>query len=243
MTPQDAIQPGNPVLRPMSEVRFLRVAALCSALSAVTTLLLIFLPEFFSTTQGFEARMARVHEPAYRLRSWVYLLHPFLVLTAAFGIAATLRRHAPVLVIAGLLGFTWWAFTEASQQTLTLFAFDRWREAYATADESARAAIRINSVMYDGIWDGMYALLLIAFAIGNACFGAALIARRGLARMVGAFLLAACGLTVLLLANEVRMPLVPGELLGWSYPAIQPLGRLLIGVYLWRHSVGRSGDS
>lgn len=229
--------------RPVILAGFLRIAAACSALSAVTTLLLIFLPEFWAETTGFEARMARVHEPAYRLRAWVYLLHPFLVLTAAFGIAHTLRRRSAVLAVAGLLGFMAWAFTEASQQTLTLFAFDRWREAYAVADEATRTAIRVNTVMYDGIWDGMYAFLLIGFAIGNACFGAALLARPGLARIVGGFMLAACALTVFLFANELKLPLLPEQVLGWCYPAIQPLGRILIGVYLWRHSFGRSADS
>ena len=78
----------------MNEARFLRVEAVCSALSAVTTLLLIFLPDFFIAAQGFEARMARVHESAYILRSWVYLLHPFLVLTAAGFVVFLVRgRH------------------------------------------------------------------------------------------------------------------------------------------------------
>jgi hypothetical protein len=223
----------------MNEARFLRFAAVCSALSAITTLLLIFLPEFFASAQGFEARMARVHEPAYILRSYVYLLHPFLVFTAALGIMFALRRDAPVLAIAGLLGFFAWAFTEASQQTLTLFAFDRWREAWAAADESTRAAIRINAVMYDGIWDGMYVLLLIAFAIGNACFGAALIVRTGLARVIGGFLFAACALTLCLFFRELRLPVLPEAVLDWSYPAIQPLGRLLLGLWLWRCAAGR----
>ena len=223
-------------------MRFLRVAAACSMLSALTTLMLIFLPEFFASAQGFEARMARVHETAYKIRSWAYLVHPFLVLTAAFGIAFCIRREAPALAIAGLLGFTWWAFTEASQQTLTLFAFDRWRLAWETADEAARATIRVNAVMYDGIWDGMYALLLIAFAIGNACFGAALIARSGLARVVGGFLFAACVLTLCLLLNELNLSPLPVTALDWSYPAIQPLGRLLIGIWLWRQA-SRSGPS
>ena len=83
----------------MNEARFLRVAAACSALSAVTTLLLIFLPDFFIDAQGFEARMARVREPACILRSWVYLVHPFLVLTAALGILFVIRRASPVLAI------------------------------------------------------------------------------------------------------------------------------------------------
>ena len=218
----------------MNEARFLRVAAVCSVVSVVTTLMLIFLPEFFASAQGFEARIARVHETAYRLRAWAYLLHPFITLTAALGIAFAIRQRAPMLALFGALGFIWWAFTEASQQTLTLFAFDRWRVAYAAADEGTRAAIRINAMMYDGIWDGMYMLLLIAFAIGNACYGAALLSQRGLARVVGGFMLAACVLTVCLFINELGISLVPAPVLDWSYPAIQPLGRLLIGVWLWR---------
>lgn len=223
----------------MNHARFLRVAAIGSVLSAVTTLLLIFLPELFTSAQGFEARMARVHETAYRLRAWVYLVHPFIVLTAAAGIAYAIRQRAPALAIAGILGFTWWAFTEASQQTLTLFAFDRWRLAWDAADEATRAAIRVNAAMYDGIWDGMYMLLLIAFAIGNACFGAVLVRQHGLSRVVGGFLLAACLLTVVLFVNELGMPLLPEPVMHWSYPAIQPLGRLLIGLWLWRVAAGK----
>jgi hypothetical protein len=214
--------------------RFLRVAAVCSLLSAVSTLLLIFLPEWFLPAPDFAARMGRVHEPAYLLRSWVYLLHPFLVFTAALGIALLVWRRSPVLAIAGMLGFLLWACNEAGQQTLTLFAFDRWRLAWESADESARTALRINAVMYDGIWDGMYMLLLIGFAIGNACLGAALLGGDGLARVVGGFLLAACALTVALFLGQIGLHLLPESLLGWAYPAIQPLGRTVIGVWLWR---------
>ncbi|HEU4781066.1 MAG TPA: hypothetical protein VFS58_14380 [Steroidobacteraceae bacterium] len=213
---------------------FLRVAAVASCASAVTTLLLIFLPEFFQPAEGFEGRMARVFDPAYRVRAWVYLVHPFLVMTAALGVAFALRPSAPVLSAVGLLAFGLWAFTEAGQQTLTLFAFDKWRVAYATADEGLRTTIRINSVMYDGLWDAMYVLLLIGFAIGNASFGAVLISRSGLSRIVGGFLIAACVLTVLLFMNELGWPLLPGRVAGWMYPAIQPLGRVLMGVWLWR---------
>ncbi len=218
----------------MIDARFFRIAAVSSMLSAVTTLLLIFLPEFYSGAEGFEARMARVYEPAYRLRAWVYLVHPFLTACAALGIALSIRRRAPVLALLGMLGFLWWALTEASQQTLTLFAFDRWRVAWNAADETARATIRINAAMYDGIWDGMYVLILIAFAVGNACFGAALIRGDGLERAVAGFLFAATALTLVLLVREIGAPLVPESVLKWSYPAIQPLGRTLIGVWLWR---------
>jgi hypothetical protein len=216
--------------------RFFRVAAVCSLISALTTLLLIFLPEFFPPAPDFAARMARVHSGAYQLRAWVYLLHPFMVFTAALGVALAIRQHAPVLAIAGIAGFALWAFNEAGQQTLTLFAFDRWRLAWEAADETTRAAIRINTSLYDGIWDGMYMLLLIGFAIGNASLGAALLSGQGLARVVGGFMLAACVLTCVLFAGELGLVLLPEPVTGWAYPAIQPLGRALLGLWLWQQA-------
>ena len=220
---------------------FYRVAALCSFGSVLTTLGLIFLPELFAPAPDFAARMHRVHETPYLLRSWVYLLHPFLVFTAALGLALSVHRRAPVLAIAGMAGFTLWAFNEAGQQTLTLFAFDRWRLAWDTADEAARAALRVNAAMYDGLWDGMYMLLLIGFAIGNACLGAALLHGETLARVVGGFLLTACALTALLFLNELGIQPLPAGALDWAYPLLQPLGRALIGAWLWR--LGRAERS
>lgn len=214
--------------------RFYRVAAVCSMLSAVTTLLLIFLPELFQPVEGFEGRMARVREPAYVLRSWVYLLHPFLVFAAALGMAMRIRTWKSAAAVVGLAGFALWAATEAGQQTMTLFAFDRWREAYFTADEATRAAIRTNTVMYDGLWDAMYFLLLIGFTIGNLAFGQALVRVRGFSRVVGGFLLAAVALTLTNITGELRWFTLPEPLATWSYPAIQPLGRVLIGLWLWR---------
>jgi hypothetical protein len=213
--------------------RFYRIAAVCSVLSAFTTLGLIFLPSFFAPGEGFEARMARVHDPAYQLRAWIYLVHPFLVLTAALAIAMVVRMRAPVLAAIGLLGFILWAFTEAGQQTLTLFAFDPWRAAYASADEAARAGIRLKTEVYDGLWNGMYVLILIGFAIGNLCFGSALLRAKGLTRVVAGFLLAAFVLTFALFVGELGWAL-PEAISFWSYPTIQPLGRVLIGVWLWR---------
>jgi hypothetical protein len=88
--------------------------------------------------------------------------------------------------------------------------------------------------MYDGIWDGMYAVLLIGFAIGNACIGAALLGGHGLGRVAGGFMLAACALTVALFSRECGLQLLPEALLQWAYPAVQPLGRALLGMWLWR---------
>ena len=51
---------------------FYRGAAVCSVLSAITTLLLIFLPRFFEPAQGFEGRMDRVMQLSGPLAEWSY---------------------------------------------------------------------------------------------------------------------------------------------------------------------------
>lgn len=216
------------------EPSFYRSAAICSVLSAITTLGLIYLPEFYQPIEGFEGRMRRVGDPAYVLRSWVYLVHPFITFAAALGVALRIRTLRPAAAIIGIAGFALWACNEALQQTLTLFAFDKWRAAYFAVDEATRAIIRTNVAMYDGLWDALYLLLLIGFSIGNFSLGLALVrGGRGVTRAVGFFLLAAVAITVPIITGEMQLGTLPEPLASWSYPAIQPLGRTLIGLWLW----------
>jgi hypothetical protein len=106
---------------------FYRSVAVCSIVSAITTLGLIYLPEFYQPADGFEGRMRRVDEPAYALRSWVYLVHPFITFAAALGVAVRIRALRSAAAVIGVAGFALWASNEALQQTMTLFAFDKWR--------------------------------------------------------------------------------------------------------------------
>jgi hypothetical protein len=215
---------------------FYRVAAICSFLSAGTTLMLIFLPDLYApVADGLPGRMARVEDPIYRLRAWTYLLHPFLVFTAALAVGLACRSRAPALALAGVLGFALWGATEAGQQTLTLFAFDDWRRAWLAGDAAVRATMAFRAAIYDGLWDAAYALLLIGFALGNSFLAAAVARTQGrLSKVVAGFLGAAVLLTLFILSSEVGGPGLPAPIDAWAYPAIQPLGRLLIGLWLLR---------
>jgi hypothetical protein len=213
---------------------FYRTAAVCSWLSVATTLLLIFLPEWYTPGNSFEARMARVQDPAYVLRSWVYLLHPFLVVTAALGVALRLRDVAPAWVLPGFLGFLLWGGTEAAQQALTLSTFDPWRLAYLAGDPAVRATMELRTALYDDLWDAMYVLLLIGFTLGNLLYARAALAIPGLTRVLSVFYTLAALLTLSFLVPEFGGPSLPETLGFWLYPAVQPLGRALIGVWLWR---------
>ena len=216
--------------------RFYRLAAVASVASAVTTLGLILLPLAYAPGDGFEARMARVADPAYALRSWVYAVHPVITFAAALAVALRLRRIAPAPALIGALGFHAWAFTELAQQMLTLAAFDRWRVAYAAADASVRAAMPALTLFYDGLWDAAYWVLLCAFTIGNVAFGATMVRRTGLTRIVGACYLGAAMLTLTILSSEWRGPALPAQVSFWAYLLLQPFARTAIGVWLWRNA-------
>ncbi len=216
--------------------RFYQFAALCSLASAVTTLCLILLPLAFAPGEGFEARMARVADPAYAVRSWAYAIHPILTFIAALAVALRLRRVAPIGAMTGVLGFHAWALTEFAQQMLTLAAFDRWRAAYATADAATRASMPLQTTLYDGLWDAAYWVLLVAFFIGNLAFGLAMVRRPGFTRLVGALYLAAAFLTLTILSGELRGPSLPASVSFWVYLLLQPAARTLIGVWLSRNA-------
>jgi hypothetical protein len=221
---------------------FYRAAGIASILSAVTTLGLIFLPEFFADhPEGLAGRMQRVTDPAYQLRAWTYLIHPFLAFTAALGVGLAMRRVAPALALAGVLGFFLWAFTEAGQQSLTLFAFDDWRRAWLAGDAAVRATMELRAAIYDGLWEASYSLLLFGIIIGSGFFAAILLRLPDtLSRVVGGFYALAALQSILLKSGELGGPVLPEALAYWIYPATQPLARVLIGVWLLR--VARQGE-
>ena len=220
---------------------FYRTAGAASMISAVTTLVLIFGPDFYAPLpEGVEGRMQRVADPAYQVRAWTYFAHPFLVFTACLGVAATLRQKAPALALAGILAFGLWAFTEAAQQSLTLFAFDDWRRAWLAGDPVVRQTIEFRAAIYDGLWDAAYSLLLFGIILGSALFAAVLLRMRDpLSRVVGAFFALAALQSIIIQSGELGGPVLPEAIGAWIYPATQPLARLLTGLWLFRVAAGR----
>lgn len=216
--------------------RFYRVAGIASMMSAITTLGLIFLPSFYADVpEGLTGRMQRVTDPAYQLRAWVYLAHPFLAFTAALGVGLACRRIAPALALGGVLLFGMWAITEAGQQTLTLFAFDDWRRAWLAGDGAMRATMELRAAIYDGVWDAAYFLLLIGITGGSALFAAILLrASDILSRTVGGFYAFAALQSLFIMSGEVGGPILPDGVAFWIYPVTQPLARVLIGLWLIR---------
>jgi hypothetical protein len=220
---------------------FYRAAAICSFASAISTLGLIFLPKFYGPATSLDERVLRLDNPFYQLRAWTYLVHPFLTLTAALGVAVALRKRAADLIVPGFLGFLLWGFTEAAQQTLTIAVFHRWARAWPEADSATREILRAHVAAYDALWDAMYLLLLLGFFIGNVLYGLATMREHGLTRVLGYFYFGAAFLTLAIISGELRGPTLTPLLQAWLYPLLQPAARALIGVWLWR-TIDRSDN-
>ena len=221
---------------------FYRLAGAASILSAVTTLILIFGPEFYAAVpEGIEGRMQRVADPAYQFRARTYFVHPFLVFIACAGLALACRRVAPALALFGLMAMGLWALTEAAQQALTLFAFDDWRRAWLAGDAPVRATIEVRAAVYDGLWEAAYSLLLCGIIIGSALFAAMLLRFPDtLSRILGALFGLAVIQSIFIQSGELGGPVLPDWLAFWIYPVTQPLARVLLGLWLLR--VARDGD-
>ena len=213
---------------------FYRATAVCSFISAVTTLLLIFLPKFYGPADSIDARVALIHHPLWQLRAWNYLFHPFFTLAAALGVAVALRHSTPGRIVAGFLCFLLWGFTEAGQQALTLMVYRRWAAAYPQADAAGREVLQLQIASYDNLWDAMFLLLLIAFFAANILYGCATIPGQGLTRLIGIFYFGAAFLTLSIISNELSGPALPPSLEAWIYPLTQPAARFCIGLWLWR---------
>lgn len=214
--------------------RFFHGVAICSIASAVTTLGLIFLPRAIPDPSTFEERMALHAHPVHILHAWVYLVHPFLTLLAAWGVVIKRLRESTAAVTTGFIFFLLWGFTEAGQQAMTIVAYDGWRASYAAADEATREIIRVQVATYDAAWNAMWVIIVMAFILANTLFGIATARGRGIERWISVLYFAAAALSVFLLTDFFGAPLLPAAVLTWSYPLLQPLARTLIGVWLWR---------
>jgi hypothetical protein len=221
---------------------FYRVAGAASLLSAATTLVLIFGPDFYALVpDGIEGRMQRVADPAYQVRAWTYFVHPFLVFAACAGLALACRRAAPALALFGLTAMGLWALTEAAQQALTLFAFDDWRRAWLAGDAAVHASIEVRAAIYDGLWEAAYSLLLFGIIIGSALFATILLRLPDrLSRALGALFALAALQSIFIQSGELGGPVLPESIAFWVYPATQPLARILLGLWLLR--VARSSE-
>lgn len=217
---------------------FLGFAAICSILGAITTALLIFLPNPEAT--DFMSKVQLHSNNLYLAKLWILFIHPQVNILASLGIAVLLLRKYPLLIITGLFFLLIWAYTEMSQQSLLIDALNQaWRPGYMEAsDPNVKNAFYALITGTSGISDSKYFLLIYGFGLGSLLYGFALIKETCLGKWIG-FALIFIG--VLSLSSFARYYLglsffsPPADFAyTWIYPYLQPAVRIAIGVWIWK---------
>ncbi len=220
---------------------FYLVTAICSVLGALTTTLLIFLPN--PTATDFESRTLLFENNLYLTKLWILFLHPQVNFIASLGIAFLLFRKYPAQIVVGTFFLMTWSLTEISQQALLIDALNQmWRPGYLAAENEVTKSmfetlIRASS----GISDSQYFVVIYGFGLGSLLFGLAMIHEDGLGKWIGISLVF---IGILSLCSFLRYYLgVTGlnEIVNWSYQWIysylQPAVRVAIGVWIFKQGI------
>jgi hypothetical protein len=203
---------------------------LCAVLAAGTTLSNNLLPHLYDA-EGFDARTALIHNPFYAARQWVLLVHPFLTLMLALGMALALKDRAPGRAAAGYS----FAFVEKMVEfllgfTILIVVNGAWKAAYLAGGPDP-AALRAKIETFQQVTEAAYPLLWVTYSLSTGLFVSAL-PRRGLAGWAAATGALTIVITAMMLAGEYLgqrwlMPIVE-----WTYPWTLTAHRLLTGLWL-----------
>ncbi len=210
---------------------FLLATAICAFGSVLTTAVLVYFPVKNAAVSfpGLEA----LNDPGYWFYQLFYLLHPFVTLTAALGVAYAKFKDKAGWVSIGFLFFLFWGYSEALQQSLSIVANNlTWRKQYLSADTDpiVKEMLRTNMEGFYGIYDAIFFLLLIGFCLGSLFYGIAFVTSRAKMEKVmgGMYLfLSFLTLTSILTYANINITLFDGV-----YPFIQLPLRVMIGLWL-----------
>jgi len=222
----------------MKSEKFLRLAAICSVLGAITTILLIYLPN--PVAENFEAKALLYQNRLYLIKLWILFLHPQFNSIAILGVTVLLVRRYPLYIIPGTFFILVWAFSEMAQQAYMIDGVNQaWRPEYLqTAEDATKAAIYSQLVGAEAVRDSMYFLVIYGFGMGTLLVGLGLRKTDRLAGWIGATFIF---IGILSISSFLRyylglefLSLPVDWVYDWVYPVLQPAVRVALGIWLWR---------
>jgi hypothetical protein len=222
----------------MPSARFLRFAAVCAVLTALTTLAIHLLPPLWASADTFEEQLALRQNRVYMGRLWVVIVHCVLVVIAMYAVGASRARRNTTLMALGFLGFVVFAVAELLRTSLAIFALNRrWREEYvSTTDEARKEALRAAIEAFPGFGSALFFVFAIAFQLALLCYGLALVGGQRRDRFLGGAFLLWVFLSLPGMFDTIAGSQSVSRYFEWVGPYFQPLVRGLVGVWLWREA-------
>lgn len=213
---------------------FLKFTALCAGLTSFTTFSLWLLSQDYTGASTDLDRAMQHANPFYMGRLWVNFVHIFLALMAYLGAALLITRRSLGLALAGFLWFLLWGFTELLGVSVLILAVNNGlRKSYVNADEATRTFLQRDIDLFIQWWDALFFLILICFLLGTLFYGMGTWKGPRIEKVMSLFFLAAVPLTLGIAISGYTSLAWPGRVAGIVYPVLQPLGRAVLGVWIW----------
>lgn len=215
---------------------FLKITAVCSFFGALTTILLIFLPD--PEAADFDTSVLLFNNTLYLSKLWILFIHPQVNILAVLGIAYLLSKKYPLHIVFGTFFLFVWAYSEMSQQSLLIDTLNQiWRPGYIKAENEVSKDMFMTLIKAArDIADSKYFLAIYGFGIGSFLYGLAFVRENGLGKWIGISLIF---IGILSLSSFLRYYLGFDSLNGivdwsyeWIYSYLQPLVRIVMGIWI-----------
>ncbi|MEW7290128.1 hypothetical protein [Aquimarina sp. 2304DJ70-9] len=161
------------------------------------------------------------------------MVHCLFVLIAMLGFLLIQFKKSRGFTILGFVFFTVFSFTEIFRQMFVFFYLNNLRRSYLEADDLAmREMIQLNMDHAGLIGYALFGLFIVAFALGNICYGLSLLGSNRMDRAL-AYLLLIWGIgNLAAFGNEFWKSESVGQFIEYFSIIYQPIMRALVGLWM-----------
>lgn len=211
---------------------FLSVAIVCCLLSVITTLG-IHSSLFDLGEMNFDERMRVFENSTYIAKRFWVIMHCLFVLVAMLGFLLIQFKKSPGFTVLGFVFFAVFSITEIFRQMLVFFYLNNLRRSYIESNDAAvQEMIQLNMDHAGLIGYALFGLFIVAFSLGNICYGISLFGGTKRDRIL-AYLLLIWGFgNLAAFGNEFWKSNSIGQFIEYFSIIYQPIMRVLIGLWM-----------
>ncbi len=213
--------------------RFLLVSIVCCFLSVITTIG-IHSNLFDLGEMTFDDRIRLFENSTYIASKFWVIVHCLFVFIAMLGFLLIQFKKSPGFTILGFVFFAVFSFTEIFRQMFVFFYLNNLRRSFLdTDDTAAQEMIQMNMDQAGLIGYALFGLFIVAFALGNICYGLSLFGGTKSDRVL-AYLLLIWGIgNLTAFGNEFWNAEPVAHFVEYFSIIYQPIMRALVGWWLW----------
>jgi hypothetical protein len=210
----------------------IKLGAVFGFITVITTLGVHLIPIPAST---FDEAVILYQNPIYLFSRWLIIFHCIAVIISMSGVYIVINSTHNLHAKLGLMSFSVFSWAEITRMLLSLTYLANLRRNYVEqTDPMLRTILRSDIENFRYVGEGLFALFVLGFALGNLFYGIELSKTKGLSRIVGVLLLIWFLTSIVGLFNLFR----PSDAVSGFFEiysiTFQPLTRGLTAYWLWK---------